>query len=456
MDVFSAMQTAVSGLQAQAFSLNNISGNIANAQTTGYRRIDTTFADLLAEQPNDRQTSGSVAASSQFTNTLQGNIASTGITTNMALNGGGFFVVRTPSATSGGQPSFTSQDLYTRRGDFAVDKDGYLVNGAGSYLVGQSLDPRTGQATGNGVIRIGNQALPAQATTTISYAANLPSTPGTTGPAVLGALAGGDVRVMSGTSASPATVAASDSGSFLASSLSGGSLTAYSAAGGPVNLQLRWAKVAAADSAAGTGDTWNLFYAKQNGTDSTATAWTNAGTAFTFNASGQLTTPAGGSATIPNVTVDGVPLGTLTLNTASGGLTQYGAAGGQVTTNTLQQNGSASGTLRSLAVTSDGRVTGTYSNGTTATLAQVGIARFNAPDALKAESLGNYAQTVESGGPVSGLAGTTVVGGNVEQSNTDTANEFSKLIITQQAYSANTRVMSTAQQMMSDLVNIIR
>ncbi len=156
------------------------------------------------------------------------------------------------------------------------------------------------------------------------------------------------------------------------------------------------------------------------------------------------------------MTVNGTKLGAVALDFGTGGLTQYGAAAGEVTTNTLQQNGYAAGTLNSLAVTSDGKLTGTYSNGNSVALAQVGVARFNAPNSLKAVSGGNYAETAESGGPLAGLAGGTIIGGNVEQSNTDTAGEFSKLIVTQQAYSANTRVMSTAQQMMSDLINVIR
>ncbi len=84
-------------------------------------------------------------------------------------------------------------------------------------------------------------------------------------------------------------------------------------------------------------------------------------------------------------------------------------------------------------MTSDGKLTGTYSNGNSVALAQVGVARFNAPNSLKAVSGGNYAQTAESGEPLAGLSATTIVGGNVEQSNTDTAGEFSKLIVTQQA-----------------------
>ncbi|GJD49619.1 Flagellar hook protein FlgE [Methylobacterium crusticola] len=458
MDVFSALQTAVSGLQAQAFSLDNISGNIANSQTTGFKRIDTTFVDMLAEQPTTRQTSGSVAAYSQLTNTLQGNIAATGVATNMALSGNGFFTVQQKTVDAANQPTFSGTNLYTRRGDFAVDRDGYLVNGANSYLVGQSLDPTTGQATGDGVIKISGAVLPAKATTSISYAANLPSTPSLTGSGstLLASLPGGDPRILTGTGAGTVAVAASDTPAFLNSSISGGSLTGYSTTGAAANLQLRWAKVANADTTAGTSDTWNLFYATQNGATSSSSTWQNAGAAFAFNGNGQLTAPAGGTLGIPNVTVDGVNLGSIALNTGSGGLTQYGSASGQITTDTLQQDGYAAGTLNSLAVTKEGRVTGTYSNGNSLALAQVDVVRFNAPDALKAQSGGNYAQTDGSGQPLLGLNGTSIIGGNVEQSNTDTAGEFSKLIVTQQAYSANTRVMSTAQQMMSDLINIVR
>ncbi len=219
---------------------------------------------------------------------------------------------------------------------------------------------------------------------------------------------------------------------------------------------MRWAKVANADAKAGTGDTWNLYYANQTATGATPGTWQNAGQAFTFNGSGQLTAPTGTSLSIPNLTVNGTNLGAVALNFGTGGLTQYGSSGGQVTTTTLQQNGYASGTLNSLAVTSDGKLTGTYSNGNSVALAQVGVARFNAPNSLKAVSGGNYAQTAESGDPWPGSPAPPSSAAMSSSRTPTTAGEFSKLIVTQQAYSANTRVMSTAQQMMSDLINVIR
>ncbi|KMO29393.1 flagellar hook protein FlgE, partial [Methylobacterium variabile] len=306
MDVFSALQTSVSGLKAQAFSLENISGNIANSQTVGYKRIDTDFVDMLAEQPAKQQTAGSVAAFSQLTNSLQGNVAATGIATNMALSGDGFFTVQTKAGDTGGTPVFSGTNLFTRRGDFSVDRDGYLVNGAGSYLVGQSLDPATGQTAGTGPIQVPDATLPAKATTSIAYAANLPSNPTTSsGATLLGALPGGDARVLTGTTVPGPAVAAADTASFLGSSVAGGELTAYSATGTPVSLQLRWAKVA--NAGAGTSDTWNLYYANQTGTS--GGTWQNVGTAFTFNGSGQLTAPTGTSLSIPDVTVNGTNLG---------------------------------------------------------------------------------------------------------------------------------------------------
>ncbi|WP_342150821.1 flagellar hook-basal body complex protein [Methylorubrum sp. SB2] len=460
MDVFSALQTAVSGLRAQAFSLDNISGNIANSQTTGYKRIDTNFVDLIAERDTKHQVAGTVAAYSELTNTIQGNLRDTGVSTNMALNGNGFFVVQKKSVDSGGGTAFSGNNLYTRRGDFSPDKDGYLVNGAGSYLTGASLDPATGQTVSNGPIQISNDLLPAKATGTITYAANLPRTPNTTGPkannGLLQNVEGSDWLVTEGNETGKTVPADTSAQTLIDNSIAGPALTVYDASGAPVSLQTRWAKVANASSATtpATKDTWNLFYADKTSVSGSKTSWTNVGQAFQFS-NGQLTTPAGGTLAIPSLTVDDVPVGPITLD-LSGGLTQYASSSGTVSTNALKQDGYASGSLNAVDVGENGVISGTYSNGKTLELARVAVAQFINPDGLKPDSLGNYQQTTNSGEPLSGLRDTTVVGANVEQSNTDVASEFSKMIVTQQAYSANTRVMSTAQSMISDLINVIR
>ena len=99
---------------------------------------------------------------------------------------------------------------------------------------------------------------------------------------------------------------------------------------------------------------------------------------------------------------------------------------------------------------------GTFSNGQVVALAQIAVARFNAGNALKRLDGGAFEETIESGAPIVGLGTSALIGGNVEQSNTDIADEFSKMIVTQQAYSANTKVISTAQEMLRDVFNIIR
>ncbi len=177
MDLFSALQTSVSGLQAQSYAISNISGNIANSQTTGFKRVDTSFVDLMNESTPKRETSGSVLAQSQLTNTLAGNIVATTVPTNMAISGTGFFTVVQKTGDANGASTLGGTTMYTRRGDFTQDKDGYLVNGAGGYLTGTNLDPKTGQVVSTGPVQLSSVSLPAQATTTITYAANLPITP---------------------------------------------------------------------------------------------------------------------------------------------------------------------------------------------------------------------------------------------------------------------------------------
>ena len=122
----------------------------------------------------------------------------------------------------------------------------------------------------------------------------------------------------------------------------------------------------------------------------------------------------------------------------------------------MSQNGYPSGVLDAVNIEADGRIVGTYTNGRVVPVAQMQIAQFNADNALKRMEGGVYARTLESGMPISGLNGASLIGGHVESSNTDIADEFTKLIVTQQAYSANTKVITTANSMVQDLLNVLR
>ena len=179
MGIFGAMTTAISGLRAQSFALEQISGNIANSQTVGYKRNETSFVDLVNDAPPIRQIAGAVDAFTRSTNTVQGDIANSTVETHMGITGDGYFIIEEASGTADGVPLFTGVNLYTRRGDFELDRNGFLQNGAGYYLKGLELDPTTGNVTGSlpSVIRITNDFLPARATTTLNYRANLAQFP---------------------------------------------------------------------------------------------------------------------------------------------------------------------------------------------------------------------------------------------------------------------------------------
>ena len=440
MGVMNALSTAVTGLSAQSYALENISGNIANSQTIGFKRIDTSFVDLIPDSPNRRTAAGSVVAFSQLTNTLQGNIRATGVETNLALSGDGYFVVKENSGSSTA-PTFAGQELFTRRGDFARDAQGFLVNGSGKYLVGAST------GAGNGPIKISSAPMKGKQTTEVSYTGNLPRYPKTENA---------DTKVAGSELLDPtlaaAAVSADDEADFLKQTISGGEVTVYDVAGTPVSMQLRWAKTATSAGGAGT-DTWSLYYLTDGAATGTAAKWAEAASGFTFDPSGTLT--SADTITIAALKIDGSDLGSVAVNFGTN-LTQYSDPNGTANGLDVSQDGYGAGTLTSLAISSDGSIIGNYSNGQNDELGKVLVAHFGGDDALRRMDGGTYAQTVESGPPNYGLMGTLLSSGSVEMSNTDISEEFSKMIVTQQAYSANTRVMSTAQQMLQDIINVIR
>jgi flagellar hook protein FlgE len=155
------------------------------------------------------------------------------------------------------------------------------------------------------------------------------------------------------------------------------------------------------------------------------------------------------------VVVDGQALGALTVNVSSGALTQFASSGGAATINTITQNGFAAGQLQSVSINNSGLVVGTFSNGQNINLASVTLSHFNGTNYLKALDGGAYEVTDLSGPAIIGASG-KISGSSLEGSNTDIADEFTKLIVTQQAYSANTKVITTANSMVQDLLNVLR
>ncbi|MBX9993012.1 flagellar hook protein FlgE [Phreatobacter oligotrophus] len=450
MGIFGAMTTAVSGLSAQAYALENISGNIANSQTTAFKRIETAFVDLIPDSGPKRELSGSVTGYSRATNTIQGQISATSITTNLAINGDGYFVVQQPSGFVDGQPTFATTNAYTRRGDFTVDANGYMVNGAGYYLRGLPLDRTTGNPLGSSPvpIQITNDVIPARATDKIKYRASLPTVPKT---AQANATAGSEL--MDSGLIGDATINSTDAPNFVATSVSGGSITAFDSLGNEVNVQIRWAKTA--NAAAGpppVSDTWSAYY--QSNSTSGAETWTRIGGDFTFSSTGQLTSPTS-SPTIPNLTVNGTNVGNVELDIGTNGLSQYARADGTVQVTDIGQNGYAVGELMNVTITDTGRVRGNYSNGQSVDLFSIPLASFNGDNMLKRLDGGAFAETSGSGPAILGASG-RIVSQSLEGSNVDISEEFTKLIITQQAYAANTRIVTTSNSMLQETINMIR
>ncbi|WP_298107482.1 flagellar hook-basal body complex protein [Bradyrhizobium sp.] len=602
MGIFDALNTSVGGLQAQSFALQNISGNIANASTVGYKGINTSFEDLIPDALTvDKQVAGGVTAHAQQTITSQGTVSSSTVATNIAINGDGFFNVQKPTGVSDNTPTFNGVTDYTRAGDFQVNAQGYLVNSAGYYLMGVNVDPKTGNPLGNvpTVLQFNNNFVPAQATTAIQYAANLPTVPvtvaspnatpgsitaagglnqadfGINNPVVAGtpaqpfvnafvtgntaqdasankittttplsslptAITGGDVVVngttitfsnsatttappynidttggtvgdllttidkitgnttnassitngqvtlntglnndlkvttdtsgvfaelgftslpsaarTGGGSVGTGLVVGNNVTTFDNESISGGAVTVYNSAGTPVNVQLRWAMTDSSSLGAGHANTWNLFYQSNSTATGSQTAWTNVGTNFIFNSNGVLTSPAGGGVTIPNLTVNGQQVGNVSLNFATGALSQFASTSGTATIGQVTQNGFAAGQLQSVAINNSGLVVGTFSNGQNIDLAQITLSHFNGTNYLQALDGQAYAATEQSGAAIQGASG-TISGSSLEGSNTDIADQFTKLIVTQQAYSANTKVITTANDMVQSLLSVIR
>ena len=222
--------------------------------------------------------------------------------------------------------------------------------------------------------------------------------------------------------------------------------------GSPVNIQLRWAKIDS--SRFGGTDTWNLFYQVNSNATGTEVAWQNVGVNYTFGANGQMN-PRSPSCHAQQC--DGQRHRARHHHARSRHRRHHAVrrperqrAGQHAAAERLP-----AGSLQQVSVNDKGRIVGTYSNGRTLDLAEITLANFNGANYLKRIDGGAFEVTDESGPAIYGASG-KIVGSSLEGSNTDIADEFTKLIVTQQAYSANTRVITTSNQMVQDLLNMLR
>ncbi len=438
MSLFGAMNTAISGLNAQSASFANISDNVANSQTVGFKRTDTAFIDFLTTSNATENSSGAVVARPNYINNVQGTVAQSDNPLALAITGQGFFPVSLPTgATSatGTTPTFSALPNYTRTGDFSMNNTGYLVNSAGEYLNGWAVNSSTGQVNRNSVapIKVNQSVYNPVATSNVTLAANLPATP----------------------SSSPL------------SSL----VNVYDGLGTVHTVTLSWTQNATNDWTVAVNVPDDTSGTVSRGTAEvqfgvTSGNWVADGTIGNIinTTSTVAATPFSttGDATLSFTSNFGQGNQTINVNLgqygASLGLTQY--AGTTYSLRSLSQDGVPPGAFSSISTKATGDIVVNYDNGQTRTIARVPVVTFADPNALQRTNGQAFTATLSSGSAVADDAGSNGAGalivGSIEQSNVDIAQEFSKLIVAQRAYSANTKLVTTADELLQQTIDMKR
>jgi flagellar hook protein FlgE len=419
MSLSGALNSAVSALSSQSSALAMISDNIANSSTYGYKTVSASFESLLAGRSSSTYSSGGVAASAVQNISVQGLLTASTTTTNMAIDGNGFFVV-----SDGADSANTS---YTRNGQFSVDESGYLKLGDTYYLQGWPTDAEgnvVGGTTASALEAVNTNSVSsiAAATSEMSLQANLPA------EAAVGATFTSEVEI-------------------------------YDSLGTAATATVTWAKTAE--------NTWSATFSNPTNADGTSTLGTvsSSSISVSFNDDGTLasTTPSP-----PTLSITGWTTGagdsaiTLDMGTAgtSSGLTQL-STGSETLSVSLEteQDGVSYGSLTGVSI-SDGTVYATYDNGEQRAIYKVAVATFNNPDGLSAQGSGVYAASTESGSSTLNVSGANgagdVLGSKLEASTSDTSTEFSNMMSAQQAYSAAAQVMSAANKMYDTLISAVR
>ena len=406
----------ISGLSANSTAMTVIGDNIANVNTTAFKSNKSSFANVLSQSLGGSAT-GSIGRGVEFWGVSpswsQGSVENTANATDMAINGKGFFMVEDESGSA----------FYTRAGEFSFDKDGDLVNPDGLYVQGYTVS----SLAADGAITLGpieninvpgESTAPPQATTTSTLDINL------------------------------------DAGAAVNDTYSS-TQTIYDSLGNAIPLTLTFEKTAA--------NQWTVNVSVPTGTvtdPTTDIGITNAN--LTFDGNGNLNTGADPSITLTNLAngAAGIAINWDLFDTAgvsNGDLTQYAAAS---TTNFNTQDGYAAGNLRGVSVDEKGFVTGVYSNGQLTPLYQVVLAEFPSYFGLSKMGKNLYAESRASGQamtgvPLSGSLG-SISPSAIEMSNVDLAQEFVKMITTQRAFQANSRVITTSDEILQELISLKR
>lgn len=432
MSIFGAMTTAIAGLSSQSVAFSNVGDNIANTQTVGYKSVDTTFDNYITVSNSAVNESGSVVARPRYNNSLQGSITQASSPLDLAISGAGYLPVSARNGTANGEPTFSSVPLYTRAGDFKLDSTGYLVNSSGNFLNGWPADPVTGviNQTKLTPLQVGQSGYAPIPTSQASISANLPASPSALAPQYTTELPINDAQ------------------------------------GTPQNLELTWSQ------ATPGSNSWQLSIAQQNNpTVPIATASLDfgsngetPGTISQVNSAYAASAPVKGTnATITfNAQYSNQPAQPITLNLGkyggTDGVTQFAGTGYNLVGSS--QNGVKPGSFSSVSMQQNGDVQVNYDNGSSRVLARIPIVTFSSPDSLQRQDGQAFTSTNESGNarinePGGNGAGKLVIS-SLEGSNVDIASEFTKLIVAQRAYSANTKMVTTADDLLQQTIDMKR
>jgi flagellar hook protein FlgE len=421
--MFTSFSTALSALSATSTAIDVVGNNLANMNTPGFKTSDVSFRDLVTQSLGsglgDTQVgfgTGTPLTVRQFT---QGALQTTGGILDGAIEGDGFFVVQDTNGNT----------MYTRAGNFQVSKEGFLETDTGQYVQGWTkIDPATGTVSTNGAV--GNIEVPvggvqtATATTAFSAGLNLNSN------------------------------AAADATSAFTSPI-----TVYDTLGGSHVLTVNFQK---------TGiNQWSYDVTIPGEDVSGGTAGTpfdtGASGTLTFDSSGKLTDPAAGSPIAVSITglSDGAADMNLNWNLySSSGKADITQLGQPSSNESTSQNGEAAAQLVHVGLADGGQILAQYSNGDQVVVGQVAVASIRNPETLIARGNNNFQLSARTASPTLGVPGTSgrgmVVGGSIEASTVDIATEFTNLIVYQRGYEANSKVVSTADQLSQDTINLIR
>ncbi len=436
MGLSSALYSGVSGMAATSNAMNVVGNNIANSNTVGYKASRTVFADLLSNQVSSTggstQVGTGVGLASVDSIFSQGTFENTESNTDLAIEGSGFFILG---------DSTTGTTSYSRDGSFKFNNSGQLVNTEGFIVQGYYLDDNddpTGDLTNIQVDT--NSYSPANATTDVTLTTNLNAQ----SPALPGGAAFDIVNP-------------DDTSNYAASLQVFDSL-------GDTHLVTNYFRKTASNA-------WEYHTAVAGADVGNAAEFVEvASGTLTFDVNGRLIQLDGNDIyQADGVTpVDPAPVATTAALTWVNGsdatittefefnMTQYSSNSVVVS---QVQDGYGTGNLVQLAIDEEGNIIGNYSTGEPRQLARIALAKFTNPAGLWQDGGNLFSATNASGVPIIGTVGSGVGSlytNSLEQSNVDLAQEFVNMITIQRAYQANSRIITTTDEMMNELINLKR